>query len=992
MTRRPATVGVSVAALLLAAAPFAAPTAAADPGDDPAPAPISGRYLVTLADQPIATYDGGVAGIPATKPDAGEKVDVTTDEARRYRSHLVAEQNAAAKKVGAKVADHYAVTTNTFTAKLTPAQILKLAATKGVVSVTPERVHKATDDKNSVDYLRLSGRGGLWSALGGTANAGKGVVIGDLDTGIWPENGSFAAPALSTAKPPAWDKYRPYLRGTTTVMRKTDGATFTGTCETGEEFTAADCNRKVISARQYGDAWREWVPEANRADYMSPRDGGGHGSHTASTAAGNANVPASIDGRSYGKISGVAPGAAIAVYKVLWESKDGSQTGGLTSDIVAAIDQATADGVDVINYSIGSDAESPVGDPIETAFRNAAAAGVFISASAGNNGPGASTLDNVAPWTTNVAASTVEAYKGTVVLGNGERYTGISTTLTGQVGPAPLVRSTAVKNADASDADAAVCAPGSLDPAQATGKIVVCDRGVVDRVAKSAEAKRAGAVGMVLVNVSQGSTDGDSHSLPTVHLNIPDSTTVRTYAAGAGATAQLVTGGADIPYPQVAGFSSRGPSLQNNGDVLKPDIAAPGVTILAAVAPPSNRGHDFDFYSGTSMAAPHITGLAAIYLALHPKWSPMAVKSAMMTTARPTLTAEGKTSEDVFAQGAGEVSAWGMLRPGLVYDSSERDWLSYLEGLGIDTGSGAKPIDASDLNSASIAIGDLLGSQTVTRTATAVTPGVYRAAVDLPGVRTTVTPSTLRFTRPGERKTFTVKFDVTTAPVGVAETGSLTWTSGRTSVRSPIVVTPQALRAPARVSGTGASGQVAYKVTSAASAFTATPSGPVSAAPESGTLTGADEYDYLPAVAAGTKAAEITVRFGATSGAAGVTGIVYGRVVDGELVDSQVALADARGVANAVLPKPEAGTYLVAVVQVGSGEAEPGATPYTYQFNAVGGGSVPAGTLSVTPAKATTTPGTPVDVTAAWAGVGTGGRSTGWVEYANGAGTVVSLN
>ncbi|MHC5908491.1 S8 family serine peptidase [Streptomyces sp. S6] len=987
MNRRPTTVGVSVAALILAAAPLAAPTAAADTADTPAP--ISGRYLVTLADQPIATYDGGVDGIPATRPDAGEKVDVTTDDARRYRTHLVTEQNAAAKKVGAKVARHYSVTTNTFSAKLTPPQILKLAATKGVVSVTPDRVHKATDDKNSVDYLHLSGRKGLWSALGGTANAGKGVVIGDLDTGIWPESASFAAPALTAARPPAWDKYRPYLRGSTTVMRKTDGATFTGTCETGEEFTAADCNRKVISARQYGDAWREWVPEANRADYMSPRDGGGHGSHTASTAAGNTNVPASIDGRAYGRISGVAPGAAIAVYKVLWESKDGTQTGGLTSDIVAAIDQATADGVDVINYSIGSGSESPANDPIQTAFRNAAAAGVFISTSGGNSGPGASTLDNIAPWTTTVAASTVEPYKGTVVLGNGERYTGISTTLTGTVGPAPLVRSTAVKNADASADDAEVCAPGTLDPALAAGKLVVCDRGVVDRIAKSAEAKRAGAVGMVLVNVSQGSTDGDSHTLPTVHLDVPDSTVVRAYAATAGATGSLVVGGADIAYPQVAGFSSRGPSLQNNGDVLKPDISAPGVTILAAVAPPSNRGHDFDFYSGTSMAAPHITGLAAIYLALHPKWSPMAVKSAMMTTTSPTLTPEGKPSDDVFAQGAGEVSAWRMLRPGLVYDSFERDWLSYLEGLGLDTGTGAKPIDASDLNSASIAVGDLVGSQTVKRTVTAVTPGVYRASVDLPGVKATVTPSTLRFTRPGERRTFTVKLDVTTAPVGVADTGSLTWTAGRTTVRSPIVVTPQAVRAPARVTGTGASGSVTYTVASAATAFTATPTGPVSAAPVSGTLNGIDENDFLPDVAAGTKAVEITVRFGATTG---TTGIVYGRVVGGELVDSQVALADAQGVSNAVLTKPAAGTYLVAVVQIGNGGTEPGTTPYTYQFNAVGSGGVPAGSLSVTPSKATTTPGMPLKVTAAWSGVGTGGRSTGWVEYANGSGTLISLN
>ncbi|MET7682894.1 S8 family serine peptidase [Streptomyces sp. NPDC005423] len=984
-----------MATLLLAASPLAAPALAAPAaasGTTTGPArPVAGRYLVTLTDQPIATYAGGVDGIPATRPAKDAKVDVGTSAARRYRAHLLDEQTAAAHKVGAEVSRHYAVASDTFAAQLTPAQVLRLTVAKGVTSVTPDVLLHVTDDTNSTDFMGLSGRSGLWAALGGTAKAGRGVVIGDIDTGIWPESASFAAPELKTAKPSAAasDRYRPYLRGTTTVMRKADGTTFTGTCQTGDDFTAADCNQKIVSARYYGDGWLKTVPESNRADYVSPRDGEGHGTHTASTAAGDANVQARVAGRDFGTVSGVAPGAAIAVYKALWESKDGTQSGGLTSDIVAAIDQAVADGVDVINYSVGGLVEDAPDSPVQAAFRNAAAAGVFVSTAGGNSGPEASTLSNTAPWTTTVAAGTVAPHKATVVLGNGERYTGISTTVTRTVGPAPLVRAVSLKNDSAAAADAALCEEGTLDPAKTAGKLVVCDRGVNARVAKSAEVGRAGGLGMVLVNLTDGSTDGDLHSVPTVHLNTPDSTTVRAYAATDGATAGLVTGGSDVPYPQVAAFSSRGPSTASNGDILKPDITAPGVSILAAVAPPTNSGRSFDFYSGTSMAAPHISGLAALYLGLHPAWSPMAVKSAMMTTATPTKSPEGKDSDDAFAQGAGEVETRAMLRPGLVYDSTEEDWLGYLEGLGIDTGTGTKALDASDLNSASIAIGDLFGSQTVTRTVTAVTPGTYRVAVDLPGVKATVSPATLHFTKPGQRRTFTVRFDVTAARVGVTDTGSLTWTSGRTAVRSPVVVVPQTVRAPQLVTGSGAAGQLSYSVTPASTSLTATVYGPVSAPPVHGTLTGTEEQDYHPVIAGGTEAAEFSVKFDPSSA---LTGIVYGRWIDGTLQEGNVVLPDAHGVADVVLPKPDAGTYLVAVLAVETGTPTAATTPYVYQDNQVTADSVPTGTLAVTPRQTTTTPGTPLDLTASWSGLPADVRSTAWIEYANGAGTVVSLN
>jgi hypothetical protein len=238
---------------------------------------------------------------------------------------------------------------------------------------------------------------------------------------------------------------------------------------------------------------------------------------------------------------------------------------------------------------------------------------------------------------------------------------------------------------------------------------------------------------MVLVNLTGSSLDGDFHSVPTVHINTPDSLVFKAYAATAGAQATLLKGGTAAPYPQVAAFSSRGPSVAGKGDLLKPDISAPGVSILAAVAPPTNSGRNFDFESGTSMATPHISGRAALYLGKFPTLSPMQVKSAMMTTAVDTKTATGAAATDPFAHGSGEVTPARMFNPGLVYDSSDVDWLGYLEGIGIATGTGVPAIDPSDYNAPSIAIGQLLGSQTVTRPVTAVTPGLYRATINVPG-------------------------------------------------------------------------------------------------------------------------------------------------------------------------------------------------------------------------------------------------------------------
>ena len=379
----------------------------------------------------------------------------------------------------------------------------------------------------------------------------------------------------------------------------------------------------------------------------------------------------------------------------------------------------------------------------------------------------------------------------------------------------PLVYAGDIAAAGASAAEAQLCYPGALDSAAAEGKIVVCDRGVIARTDKSLAVMEAGGIGAVLANTALSSVNADFHYVPTIHVDDIDGDAIRTYAQTSGAMA-TISGGilVEAEAPFVASFSSRGPSLASE-DLLKPDIMAPGVDIVAAVAPPGNNGRNFDAYSGTSMSGPHIAGIAALMKDRWPGWSPMMIKSALMTTASQETSEGDSIPGGPFAYGAGHVAPNAATNPGLVYDAGWLDWLGFLCGTGQLTASYCPSIgiDPSDLNYPSISVGALVGAQTVTRTVTNVgSAGTYVVTVDAPvGIDVKVSPSSLTLAS-GEAASYEVTFTADGANADEWAYGALTWSDGSHSVRSPLVVKPVTIGVPDEVSGAGTEGSLTFDI------------------------------------------------------------------------------------------------------------------------------------------------------------------------------------
>ncbi len=773
---------------------------------------VNGVYIVQMLDNPVVAYDGSIKGLKATAPKNGQKIDPLSSDVVNYVAYLDGKQNAALNKVGGQKIYSYYYSYNGFAAKMTLVQAQKLANVDGVLNVAADEMY-TMDTSSTPTFLGLTGPGGFWAQTGAT---GEDVVIGIIDSGIWPESASFSD--------------RTGSNGNDTQDGKLDYQQIPGwhgKCTPGEDYNASNCNQKLIGAQWFNAAWGgDAAVEAQRPwEYMSARDYNGHGTHTSSTAGGNANVPTTGPAAAFGSVSGIAPRARISAYKALWSTQDGSTASGFGADLVAAIDQAVADGVDVINYSISGTSTNFL-DGAEVAFLFAANAGVFVAASAGNSGPATGTVAHPSPWITTVAAGTHNRDgQGSVTLGNAVTYSGASVATA--VGPAPLVDSINAALPPATVANAELCVPGSLDPAIVANKIVICKRGVIARVDKSRAVLMAGGVGMIMYNSPDSSLNADFHYVPTVHVSLASGTAIKAYAATPGATATInaATIVFSAPAPFTASFSSRGPLTAGGGDLLKPDVIAPGQDILAAVSPAIN-GREFDLLSGTSMSSPHVAGLGALFKDLYPTWSPMMIKSALMTTGVDVLDGgvppAAETNPDlIFRQGAGHVNPNGAANPGLVYNHGFNDWLAFLCGTttGVNPASCAAlagagySFDPSNLNGASIAIGDLPGAQTITRKVTNVggSPATYTASVNgLAGFTVVVSPASFSV-NPGQTKTYTVTITNVSAPLNTYRGGQLRWSDGAGHVvRSPIVVRPVALGAPASVSGTG--GPINYNV------------------------------------------------------------------------------------------------------------------------------------------------------------------------------------
>jgi subtilisin family serine protease len=800
----------------------------------------NGVYIVQMLDEPVVGYDGSIAGLAATAPKNGTKIDPYSATVTQYVAYLTGKHDQALAKAGGgrKLYD-YSYSFNGFAAQLSLQQAEKLASYEDVTAVTPDALQQM-DTSSTPTFLGLTDPGGLWDQLGGVKTAGDGIIIGLIDSGIWPESLSFTDRVVDrngTWVPAAQGKL---------VFQQIPG--WHGKCTPGEKFNASMCNQKLIGAQWFNAAWggdaglkaeRPW-------EFASVRDYNGHGTHTSSTAGGNNNVPTTGPAAAFGSISGMAPHARIAMYKALWSTQDASTASGFTTDLVAAIDQAVADGVDVISYSVSGTTTNFL-EPVQVSFLYAARAGIFVSCSAGNSGPTTGTVAHPSPWLTTVAAGTHNRNgHGSVTLGNGATYFGAS--IASAVGPAPLIDSTAAGLSGANPTAVSLCyaavdngGVAVLDPAKVAGKIVLCDRGSNARVNKSLAVQQAGGVGMILVNVTPGSINADFHFVPTVHLADTDRAAVKAYAATAGATATInqATITYTDPAPYTASFSSRGPSAAAGGDLLKPDVIAPGQDILAAVAPPGNNGLSFNLYSGTSMSAPHVAGVAALLKDAHPDWTPMMIKSALMTSAYDVLDGPNTNPLVIFRQGAGHIKPNSALDPGLVYNSGWNDWLAFL--CGTTTGVSAATcnvlkgmeysLDPSDFNSASIAIGSLAGVQTVTRKVTNVgAKATYTPAwTGMTGVTVAVAPASLTL-NPGETKSFSVTFTTSTAALNSYVGGQLTWSDGTHNVRIPMVVRPVALAAPVQVTGT-------YSVVFGYNGpFTATARGLVPEAVTSGTV------------------------------------------------------------------------------------------------------------------------------------------------------------
>ncbi|CAI9087889.1 OLC1v1022078C1 [Oldenlandia corymbosa var. corymbosa] len=608
----------------------------------------------------------------------------TANEIEESHHTFVSSVKNTTEEAKSSIIHSYQKVINGFSVLLTSDEASKLSEKDGVISVFKSEVRKMATTRSWEFIDELSSEDDDQEEFGRQellqqTNNGQDIIIGVIDSGVWPESKSFNDDGMDPI-PERWK----------------------GTCEAGDKFDTSHCNRKLIGARSHLQAFESQYEQVNQnLDYRSPRDSAGHGTHTASTAGGRRVPDVSFrGGLARGVLSGGAPQARIAVYKACWQVDHGyfKDFECFDADMLSAFDSAIADGVDVLTISIyshkvGSYLKDGVALGSWHAFKN----NILVVMCAGNDGPNPSTVKNIAPWILTVGASSIDrSFDSPVILGNGTTVEGQGLSSTKMNKLYPLVFAGDVEIPGSTDrTTTGYCNLGTLDPLKVQGKIVLClsTENYFLR-AKALVVKEAGGIGVIIQSSYRGMM-----GIPAEPFLIPG-TTVSYHGAhdileyirnNQYPTAMVAPAKTTIntkPAPVVAGFSSVGPN-SFDAEILKPDIIAPGVSILSSW---TEGGGPTDLYAdnqvvkynieyGTSMSTPHVAAAAALIKAAHPEWSPSAIRSALMTTARQKdntgqlIKNQFGNEATPFEMGAGFIRPTKAINPGLVYDAGVPDYL-----------------------------------------------------------------------------------------------------------------------------------------------------------------------------------------------------------------------------------------------------------------------------------------------------------------------------